>query len=726
MAPRSPDKRLVYLHCSFIFSGENAKVRKLKKVIQFLSQHKVSIRTLTSEFQLDEIAAVAKQLLEEGIFESLPRAKLRFPELFLQSGVQQTGKGASEVRAAIIEATAPYKTLPSPNEEGDGPQETTHDESDTSPPNIRPGTSSSTAHQDSATRGRVICCYLTLWERYEWLICLRSLYVSIHEPSMNPVSTLQPVYLPFKTQHRILTFAQSILEECCLEFGKTWAPDLMEAQGWDEAESIELNRWTTSFSKYAEKLPPSATRPISGKSLNQILFDTNSLRHSAVHRLPKSAPEILDMLHAACFFAEALNDTMRMARIEGIKEQLTMSIHGIVHHQSLLKRKLSGKLEDLAKKKAEIEELERLEMEDMLQNDKIKRIEAGAVIENVIADLQRASCFHTSDNMDISPSKNPPYGSEDDTEYLGKGLFPFLIVPFENEILISFPYSNSVENGRILRDHVIEVVTDSPKLLAANELGLGKERRESETRLCNDTTCNETNEAYESYNRQWRSQAEVKSKRKEIDRFNGRWSSGNAAPIMEKVISEVDADTTEFWMAENTPATDDAAPDTVVEDRMADEVYEHYFAGEECVCSRDQAMTDDMNDCTSPAADIDTSSGQDAQTYKADDASSPASLWSSIPAAPPSVSTRSSVRFDSKDATADIPATVVHAIPPNALAATQILASIASLASSTKTVILDKARAASLPFSPRAQGPTSHRSRAWGISTRISALCVRP
>ena len=68
----SPDGRLVYLHCSSIFSGANAQVRKAKKVSQLLNKHKASIKILTNEFTLPAVAAVAKELLEKQIFESLP------------------------------------------------------------------------------------------------------------------------------------------------------------------------------------------------------------------------------------------------------------------------------------------------------------------------------------------------------------------------------------------------------------------------------------------------------------------------------------------------------------------------------------------------------------------------------------------------------------------------------------------------------------------------------
>ena len=113
-----PDQRLVYLHCSSIFSGANAHVRKAKKIAQLLGKHKASIKILTKEFTLPAVAAVAKELLEERIFESLPRAKLRYPELFQLSEMQEAERAASEAEVVRIEAEAAHDIVLTSDDEG--------------------------------------------------------------------------------------------------------------------------------------------------------------------------------------------------------------------------------------------------------------------------------------------------------------------------------------------------------------------------------------------------------------------------------------------------------------------------------------------------------------------------------------------------------------------------------------------------------------------------------
>lgn len=106
MAVPTPDKRVVYLHCRPIFSGADAQLRRQKKVRQLLTRKKASISTLTHEFSIDAICIIAKELLEDGVFGSETKARLRFPELFKTSEAQLAERQASEALAAQSEAEA--------------------------------------------------------------------------------------------------------------------------------------------------------------------------------------------------------------------------------------------------------------------------------------------------------------------------------------------------------------------------------------------------------------------------------------------------------------------------------------------------------------------------------------------------------------------------------------------------------------------------------------------
>ena len=106
------------------------------------------------------------------------------------------------------------------------------------------------------------------------------------------------------------------------------------------------------------------------------------------------------MLSAAITFAEALNHPERANRISEIKTQLEASIKEIVHHQHLLERKLTDQIEDIARRRAKLDELERSSIEEMLATDLKQRAEIGSALESLLVSSQRASnhcvCSHDS------------------------------------------------------------------------------------------------------------------------------------------------------------------------------------------------------------------------------------------------------------------------------------------------------------------------------------------
>lgn len=165
----------------------------------------------------------------------------------------------------------------------------------------------------------------------------------------------------------------------------------MKAHKWDEPESVELTQWIKIFSKQIKSLPPSATTTPAGKGLKEVLFAISNLRHSAVHRLPTSAAGLLTMLDTAITFTVALNESKRAVDIVKIKGELAAIVEDIVQHQTLLERKLSDQMKDFARQRAEIDELERLAIEDMLNNDKTNRISAGSAVDDFLVDLKQAS-----------------------------------------------------------------------------------------------------------------------------------------------------------------------------------------------------------------------------------------------------------------------------------------------------------------------------------------------
>ena len=398
---RIPEERLVYFHCSSIFTGTNAKVRKLKKVTQILLKHKASIRGFIDDFGLENVSVVAKKLLEERVFETSRRARRRFPEFFERSKAEEVGGTAPKAELLSFETAAAREALGTSEEEDHAYSSINwHDKHNESLRTITPEGVSPNFRRPSTEQRQVILPSSFLRRDYvAQLIHHSDPNALIHGPPSDLLWSLHPIHLPFRTQHRILTFVQSTLEECCRDFGQIWAPHLMKAHNWDEPESIELTEWIKQFSKCTKRLPPSATRPIAGKSLNQVLSATTTLRHTAVHRVPTNVEGIMGMLHAAHDFALALKDTARAALIKMIEEQLAASINILFQNQGLLQHKVSGQLEVTAKGRTELAKLEGLCTTNMSAYETAQRTEAASAIKDVITDPQLDASLRSSNHV---------------------------------------------------------------------------------------------------------------------------------------------------------------------------------------------------------------------------------------------------------------------------------------------------------------------------------------
>ncbi|KAL8837299.1 MAG: hypothetical protein Q9170_002594 [Blastenia crenularia] len=386
---RFPDGRLVYLHCSSIFSGENALLRRQGKISRLLREHQTSIKVLTSDFTLPAITVVVKQLLEEQIFERLSYAKVRYPELFQPSGTQEAERAGSEAQVLKTEAAAAQDVEKSDDEEdeplvgGRGEKQAEHRETALDKSNTTESFhASGVASWQVSFERHLLKCDSGITNLGDSTPVISAAHRSVSVPS------LHPIYLPLKTQHKVLVTVQYLLEECCFEFGNAWVPKLMEERKWYEVESIELNQCTLRFLKYAKSLPPSAINPTGGENIAQVLLRTSTIRHSAVHRNRISAAGVVIMLDAAIAFAETLKDSRRAEKIANIKLQLESSIEEIVQHQNLLERKLSEQLEAIAQRRAELDALERTSIEEMLAIDKKQRAEVGSTLECALAGSQ--------------------------------------------------------------------------------------------------------------------------------------------------------------------------------------------------------------------------------------------------------------------------------------------------------------------------------------------------
>lgn len=110
MAKTRPDERLVYLALKNIFKGPEAELRTSKKIRKRIQKQvdskNAEVQALVAEHSIDDVCNTAKALLQDDIFASTQRAKVRFPEVFDVSPAQSAERVASEAEAARSDSDA--------------------------------------------------------------------------------------------------------------------------------------------------------------------------------------------------------------------------------------------------------------------------------------------------------------------------------------------------------------------------------------------------------------------------------------------------------------------------------------------------------------------------------------------------------------------------------------------------------------------------------------------
>ncbi|KAI0857958.1 hypothetical protein F4860DRAFT_487720 [Xylaria cubensis] len=353
-----PDERVVYLALKNVFKGKNAEVRRLTAVRKLITQNQKDsdVSNLINGHNIDIVCQMARSLLTEEIFESTLKAKIRFPEVFDVSPAQSADRAASEAEAAINEANAIKGVVHAYSEDV---QYDIPPPPSPLPPEAIPETESVETFRDpklpTVKSGRV-------------------------------VPSLFPVYLPLRTQHRILTNVQSILEEVCFDYAERFMPEILKKNRWDCSEAAELNLWSAEFLQRQNEFSDRAEDV--RKPLTSLLRSVADIRHTAVHRICISAKGLEQFLLNAESFAMLLGDEMRLKSLTELRRNIQQSIEELERNKHVLSSKLKETLKRIAAQRAELDRIEEMAISDMMREDGEYQAFAGRNLEEATISSQ--------------------------------------------------------------------------------------------------------------------------------------------------------------------------------------------------------------------------------------------------------------------------------------------------------------------------------------------------
>ncbi|KAI1209798.1 uncharacterized protein F4807DRAFT_90313 [Annulohypoxylon truncatum] len=342
MPHQMADKRRVYLACRAIFAGDKAQLRRPKKVREEIVKRPWALGSLTHDLGIEKVVEILRDLLERRVFESELKAKVEFPELFHSSPDQEVQRETSEIDAARSAAEALEEIASAEHIDGESEDEFGED------------TKNETSVEQAAPRQAVV---------------LPSLY---------------PTYIPYKTQHLILNETQRILEESCFEFVQKWLPTVLSGKEWDCASSMELTKWTRLLAKKADKIPREAFNS-GGAPLTEVLFATNKLRHSAVHRISTSARGIQDLVKSAVTLASTLGDQRRASQLEEMCYELDSKIKAMELNKNALENSVIAGIDDIQRLRDELDRKEKEMIVNMVRSDQENKNVIGDLLEDSVS-----------------------------------------------------------------------------------------------------------------------------------------------------------------------------------------------------------------------------------------------------------------------------------------------------------------------------------------------------
>jgi len=130
---------------------------------------------------------------------------------------------------------------------------------------------------------------------------------------------------------------------------------MLEANGWDAPEAVELNKWGMILSKC--DIPVAATALSPGQSLAGLFRSARKLRNCAVHRLPHiSVKKIEKMVRDAWLLSRALQDDFRATQLLHWHKELESLVANLQLRTNSQREAAEAELQNIHNAKVEIEE----------------------------------------------------------------------------------------------------------------------------------------------------------------------------------------------------------------------------------------------------------------------------------------------------------------------------------------------------------------------------------
>lgn len=176
---------------------------------------------------------------------------------------------------------------------------------------------------------------------------------------------------------------QAILEDACYAFGHKMMGDILQKEGWDCPESVELNTWARVFRCNEDKFDAEKLLEL-GEPFPELLDSIAQLRHTAVHRIRVSANKVQQFITESESLANILHNHTCAHMLSRLRREVQQAIEELGRNKDLLESILKEKLQEIDARRRELDSLECKAVEDMLREDKEYQTFASANLEQAV------------------------------------------------------------------------------------------------------------------------------------------------------------------------------------------------------------------------------------------------------------------------------------------------------------------------------------------------------
>jgi hypothetical protein len=158
------------------------------------------------------------------------------------------------------------------------------------------------------------------------------------------------IYLPFSSQHKLVTFLQDVLEGACFAYGQRKLLKLLRERGWDCVEAVPLRTWMNQLAgmQYSSNTVPS----------KHLLESVDSIQDTAVNRTPISSSAMRKLLDDAVELTKILETKDHGDIIRKVRLDIRKTIESLSRGEQEAEDRQEKKLKMIAEERNKLDERE--------------------------------------------------------------------------------------------------------------------------------------------------------------------------------------------------------------------------------------------------------------------------------------------------------------------------------------------------------------------------------